>query len=79
MKTLIQNYTRDDLPLLETREEISEGVRNLIEEMFDLFSDIWAEEIDGREDFFLEGIENVVSKNLFNKLWLNREEELREN
>ena len=50
--------------------------------MFDEFKEIWHEEIsksEKDETYFLEGIENLVTKNIFQKLWLNQEEEQKSN
>lgn len=75
IRQLFQGFVEKGFKPRASREEMAKQIREIIELMFENFADIWKI----RSKIILEGMEQLVTKNLYKILRLRRETELQEN
>lgn len=75
VRQLFERFVQKGFKPKSTREEMAKQIKEIVELMFENFSDIWKI----RSKMILEGMEALVTKNLYKILRLRREAEIQEN
>lgn len=72
---IVRFYTKNPLEKCKTREEQSQIMHSLMTYLEDLFNDIHKDTDEKELELNGEGIESVVTKNLYDRLFNVKEEE----
>ena len=75
IRQLFERFVQKGFKTKASREEMSKQIREIVELMFENFADVWKI----RSKIILEGMEALVTKNLYKLIRLRREPEILEN
>ena len=75
IRQLFERFVQKGFKTKASREEMAQQIREIVELMFENFADVWKI----RSKIILEGMEALVTKNLYKLIRLRRESEIMEN